>query len=199
MKISFKKIAKSLTGVSTPFFGISWTPPESDREVVRSLITFFEDRRALYNPFNVETPQLVVRSVLEIRKELTNTLQKLGDNPDISPHLRAMRAACRKFLDETEELKRTGHPYRRYWGGENFFAALGEMRAIFGIHIAQLCVKYGIDVEKDLASILPSEDRETKKSKSRDITDNGSVMNPLGPVIRSWYVPISDETEPREQ
>ena len=163
MKISFKKIAKSITGFSTPFFGVSWSPPESDREVVRSLITFFEDRRALYNPFNVETPELVIRSVLEIRKELTNTLQKLGDNQDICPHLRAMRAACRKFLDQAEELKRIGHRYWPELRGENFFAGLGEMRATFGIHIAQLCVKYGIDVEKDLATILPPEDKETKK------------------------------------
>jgi hypothetical protein len=50
MKTTFKKIAKSLTGISTPVFGVSWTPPESDREVVRKLVVFLEDRRALYSP-----------------------------------------------------------------------------------------------------------------------------------------------------
>jgi hypothetical protein len=45
------------------------------------------------------------------------------------------------------------------------FTALGELRAIFGIHIAQLAVKYGIDVEYELASILPIEDEETKSFK----------------------------------
>ena len=163
MKINFKKIAKSLTGFSTPVFGISWSPPESDREIVRKLITFFEDRRALYNPYNRETPMWVIESVLEIRKKLTDTLETLDENSDISPHLRAMRAACRKFMDETEKQK--GNRYHPYL--EEIFTALGEMRAIFGIHIAQLCVKYGIDIEGELATVLPIEDAETKKSRIR--------------------------------
>jgi hypothetical protein len=94
MKTKFRKIAKSLTGFSTPVFGISWNPSESDRDIVRKVITFLEDRRALYNPYNIETPICVDQSILDIRKVLTDTLQKLADDPDISPHLRAMRAAC---------------------------------------------------------------------------------------------------------
>lgn len=162
MKVKFSKIAKNLTGISTPVFGVSWNPPESDRATVRKIITFFEDRRALYNPYNIETPLWVTQSVLEIRKELTNNLQKLDENPEISPHLRAMRAACRKFMNETEMKKRGRHPFP-----EDIFTALGEMRAIFGIHIAQLCVKYGIDIEADLATILPIEDSEPKKRRIR--------------------------------
>jgi hypothetical protein len=162
MRINFKKIAKSLTGFSTPVFGVSWNPPESDRDIVRKLITFFEDRRALYNPCNIETPTWVIESVLEIRKKLTDTLGRVDENSDISPHLRAMRAACRKFMNETEMHKRDRHPY---FG--DIFAALGEMRAIFGIHIAQLSVKYGIDIESDLVTILPIEDDETRKNEIR--------------------------------
>jgi hypothetical protein len=162
MKINFKKIAKSLTGISTPVFGISWNPPESDREIIRKLITFLEDRRALYNPYDMETPVWVMHSVLEIRKKLTDTLMQLDKDSDIVPHLQAMRAACRKFMDETERQNRSQYPY---FG--NIFTALGEMRAIFGIHIAQLCVKYGIDIESDLATILPIEDNEVKKKGIR--------------------------------
>jgi hypothetical protein len=36
-----------------------------------------------------------------------------------------------------------------------FNGALGEMRGVFGIHIAKLAAQYGLDVEDDLASILP--------------------------------------------
>ena len=43
-------------------------------------------------------------------------------------------------------------------GGPAFFVALGELRATFGIHIAALAYQFDIDVESDLASILPSED-----------------------------------------
>jgi hypothetical protein len=165
MRITFKKIAKSLTGISTPVFGVSWTPPESDREVVRRLVLFFEDRRALYNPFDLETPHWVIESVLEIRKRLTETIVSVDRASDIAPHLRAMRAACRKFMDEAEKKKRGRHP--RY-GFEDIFAALGEMRAILGIHIGQLCVKYRIDIEGELSSILPIEDDTKKEVKDKD-------------------------------
>ena len=153
MKVKFKRIAKSLTGFSTPVFGISWNPPETDREAAKRIITFFEDRRALYNPFNLENPQYVIESILEIRKALTERLQVLGDDSDISQHVRAMRAACRKFMNEAGDTR-----LPRF----DFLAALGELRAVFGIHIAQLAVKYGIDVENELATILPIEDVESK-------------------------------------
>lgn len=154
MKVPFKKIVKSLTGISTPVFGISWNPPETEREIVRKLLIFLEDRRALYNPYNIETPLFVNQSLIEIRKELTETLQKVGDNPDISPHLQAMRAACRKYLNEVGDQSRP----RFYSRDFEVFAALGELRAVFGIHIAQLAVKYGIGIEQELASILPIAD-----------------------------------------
>ena len=163
MKIDFKKIARSLTGISTPVFGVSWNPPVTDREIVRNLVTFLEDRRALYNPYNIETPLFVNQSLLEIRKELTETLRKIGDNPDISPHLRAMRAACRKYLNEVGDQTSP----RFHYGDFEVFAALGELRAVFGIHIAQLAVKYGIDIEDELASILPIEDDEASKPRIR--------------------------------
>ncbi len=163
MKTTFKKIAKSLTGISTPVFGVSWTPPESDREVVRKLVVFFEDRRALYNPYDLETPHWVVESVLEIRKQLTETIASVDRTSDIVPHLRAMRAACRKFMDEAERKRHGRHP--RY-GFDDIFTALGEMRAILGIHIGQLCVKYGIDIEGELSSILPIDDDTKKEVKN---------------------------------
>jgi hypothetical protein len=160
MRIKFGKIAKSLTGFSTPFFGISWNPPESDRMIVKKLITFLEDRRALYNPYDIETPMFVDQSLIEIRKELTELIQKIGDNPDITLHLRAMRNACRKYLDNSQGKPR--YHFREY----ETFAALGELRAIFGVHIGQLAVKYGIDIEEDLAKILPLEDSETQPPKN---------------------------------
>jgi hypothetical protein len=159
VKIKFKKIAKSLTGISTPVFGVSWSPPESEREVVKKLITFLEDRRALYNPFNMETGEWVIESVMEIRKRLTEILQALDQGSDIGFHLRAMRAACRRFLDETGQgARRWALRLAGLQHNGEFCIALGELRAVFGVHIAQLCVKYGVDVEDDLAAILPVED-----------------------------------------
>ena len=39
--------------------------------------------------------------------------------------------------------------------GWRFNQALGEMRGVFGIHVARLAVAYGLDVDEPLASVLP--------------------------------------------
>ena len=44
-RVPFSKVAKAITGISTPIFGVSWNPPEAKRDVVRDLGTFLEDRR----------------------------------------------------------------------------------------------------------------------------------------------------------
>jgi hypothetical protein len=46
--------------------------------------------------------------------------------------------------------------------GWRFNDALGEMRAVFGIHIAQLSAKFGIDIEDQLTVILPVEADEAE-------------------------------------
>ena len=154
MKIPFKKIARSLTGISTPVFGVSWTPPVTEREIARKLIVFLEDRRALYNPYDIEMPDYVDQSIIEIRHELTEILKSIDEKPRLSEHIRAMRAVSRKFLNQTAI-----HHGRRHFGGDaDFCTALGELRAIFGIHIVQISVEYGIDVEDEIASIMPSYD-----------------------------------------
>lgn len=134
MKIKFKKVARSLTGFSTPVFGVSWNPPADERETVRQFIVFLEDRRVLFNPYDIEMPEYVDRSIIEIRQHLTELLGTLDENSKACEHIRAMRAACRKFLDKTTKT----HLTPRFFRGENmeFFSALGELRAIFGVHTA---------------------------------------------------------------
>jgi len=50
------EIAKRLTGISTPFGGVSWVAPEAEVAVARRVIRFLEDRRVLYNPSELEQP-----------------------------------------------------------------------------------------------------------------------------------------------
>jgi hypothetical protein len=46
-------------------------------------------------------------------------------------------------------------------------AALGEMRAAFGLHIAKIATQNGLDVEDDLARILPATDVEEDDDSGR--------------------------------
>ncbi len=100
-----------------------------------------------------------VRSILEVRKRLTSELEQLDDTP-LYDAVAAMRSACRKFLNETQHLHIDDNSHHYYAAPSleviTFFASLGSLRAIFGLHIALLASRYQIDIEEELASILPA-------------------------------------------
>lgn len=161
--LRFKELASRLRGFSTPIFGLSWNPPTPERERIRALVTFLEDRRVLFNPHDLEVEGQVITSVTEIRRELTKILSDLSEDSKAVPSIRAMRAACRRFLDEPHAELRLTIP-RLYRGGDpGFFIALGELRAVFGTQLAFLALQYGIDIEGDLAAIVPSEDESERR------------------------------------
>ncbi len=127
--------------------------------MIRKLVNFLEDRRVLFNPFALEVEWQVVESVTQIRVRLTEVLDELSEGSPGAAPVKAMRAACRRFLDEPHPRlphigPRWGHP-----DGNGFLVALGELRATVGTHLAFLATQYGIDVEGDLASVLPAEDK----------------------------------------
>jgi len=162
MAKKYTEVAKRLTGISTPIFGVSWEPPVSDVTVAQAVLAFLEDRRVLYVPSDVEVRHHCIMSILEIRRYLTDVLAAGGIANELADHLRAMRSASRKFLSTTghddpmDDLwlpeARDGLPGLQDW---SLNQALGELRGVFGVHVAQVAAKYGIDVEDDLASILP--------------------------------------------
>jgi len=157
MKISFTKLAKSINGISTPLFGVSWNPPELDRNIARRILIYMEDRRALYDPMEIDRPEWVFDSVQEIRKFLTDIIANL-DNVELALEktIRDLRAACRKYSTMMYG-SRMIIPGR----SNNIYGiALGELRGVFGIHLARLSISYGLDVESQLASIFPIEDTD---------------------------------------
>lgn len=160
--MKFKEIVNRTSGFSIPIFGVQWNPPELEISKARRLIAFLEDRRVLYAPDSMEVAEHCVESVLEIRKFLTTELGSLDAETELAKNLRAMRAACRKFLNETSgsDDRRiiTFARNRGHWAGWKFYGDLGMMRNAFGLHIALIASSYGLDVEDELASILPSLD-----------------------------------------
>ena len=77
--MQFKEILKSITGISTPIFGISWSPPNTEKSEAGEVIVFLEDRRVLYNPSEMEMPGHCIQSVVEIRNFLTEKIGKIVD------------------------------------------------------------------------------------------------------------------------
>lgn len=156
--MKFSEIANRLTGISTPFGGASWQPAELEIAGARRVIAFLEDRRVLYEPSEMEVPGHCVHSVIEIRHRLSDELGKLEGVSELAASLRAMRAACRKFLERVGTDGRDGIHYANNGGYQSwtFGSALGELRGTFGIHVAKIAALFQLDVEDKLASILPA-------------------------------------------
>lgn len=130
---------------------------ESEGEIVRQLIVFLEDRRALYEPYDCEVPHHVVDSVFQIRAELTETLRRLSGDSGAALSVRALRDACINFL------RATGHS--RGWGLDLTFAiALGQLRGVFAVYVGGLTDHYRIAIHGPLTSVVeaaqPVEDEE---------------------------------------
>ena len=154
----YKEIVSRITGFSIPIFGVSWEPSEPEITVARRVVAFLEDRRVLYNDYELEVPEHCVESVMMLREFLTSTLQSLPNQEGLAEHLRAMRAACREFLDDVQEGQRRLIIRSSFDSGPRswrFFTSLGKLRSEIGIRLGVLAVMYGLEVEDNLARILP--------------------------------------------
>lgn len=166
------KFVRRLTGLSTPFGGVSWEVHEDDATVARRIIRFLEDRRVLYKAFDLEQRTHCIQSVLEIRRFLTTELGTLG-NGDLASKLAAIRTACRKFLDTLESSSGQLAPFHHgmfHRGSPEwvFATALGEFRGAVGVLVAELAAKYHLDIDGELATILPGNPDTDSDQESGD-------------------------------
>ena len=177
--MKFSEILNRLTGVSTPIFGISWNPAKLDVAIARKVITFLEDRRVLYSPGQMEVPASCVQSVIEIRHFLTEQLSDLNSSSELAMSLRAMRLACRKFLDTVGERKDDiiTHGFSPgHFASWVFLGALGELRGVFGVQLAKIAAQHKLDIEDELAVILPAADEDSRpRNRSKSIQNSKTV------------------------
>jgi len=157
--VNYKQIASRITGISCPLFGVSWNPPRAEVEIAQRVITFLEDRRVLYHPYNMEVPDYCIRSVVEIRHFLTDTLHDLPGREGLAEQVRAIRAACRRFMDDIArcQIREAQDMFR---GGPDvwiFTSALGQLRGTIGLHLGIIAAMHGLSVEDELESILPAQ------------------------------------------
>jgi hypothetical protein len=152
--------ARRITGISGPFGGVQWAAPgPSDRERARGFLIELEDRRVLYNPDWLEVRQQVDASVDEIRDICTAALKTFAPSDFATLAIRNVRAACRRYLDDTTiEFRHADFHRQRGDLSAGMFLALGAFRSTVGQEVARLAAHYDIEVEGELASVLPTLD-----------------------------------------
>ncbi|MFJ3226956.1 DUF6650 family protein [Streptomyces sp. NPDC086783] len=152
------EIMRRIKGFSTPLGGVDWDLPLPQRAVAKKLVVYLEDRRVLTMPravmHAVEEPDHCVASVLQIRETLTQILMDPDTGDDLAENLKAMRAACRRFLNAAGP-NHSGH-VRGHFESATFGAALGELRAVFGIQLGVIAARYKLELSEELADILPA-------------------------------------------
>jgi hypothetical protein len=131
-------------------------PSDSDRDLASFVLTDFEDRRVLCAPDQLEIKDACVAGVIELRHFLTEMIGELAPASELAAQLRAIRAACRKFLDEFEPQADSGQFASRHRGDWALGTALGELRGVTGVWVAAIAETHGVVVGPSLAAILPA-------------------------------------------
>lgn len=157
MKLTFQWLRTNLTGISTPFLGLSWTPPASERDAIRKLLIYLEDRRALYlSRYGYQhsgRSEHLTESVLDIRRTLTATLQSVDFQSETKQLLESMRVACRSFLDDTPRIVRSSEENRKTAVSSTNMRPLQKAMAT---SIASLAILYQLDLEENLSNLVSS-------------------------------------------
>lgn len=155
--MKFSEILNRLTGISCPIFGISWNPVDTERNIARRIIVFLESRRVLYSAYEYESVCPCITSVTEIKNHLTTELQQIDEKSKLNSYVRAMRNACNKFLNKCPDNKEFRWYACKSGNIDNwiFTSAIGELRGVFGVMIGQIAKAYGVDIEDELAQIIP--------------------------------------------
>ena len=142
------------TGIGAFGFSVNWEKVPGDHDVARRVITFLEDRRLLFGERHSEDELHCVHSAIEIRRFLTEELSNAKPGKSLAESLRAMRTAMRAFVDAAGP-DACNFRYHHGHMTDSFSLALGELRSRVGLHLALIADQYGIEIEPDLALILP--------------------------------------------
>jgi hypothetical protein len=155
-------IFRRVKGFSTPLGGLDWEAPVPQREVAQKVIVYLEDRRVLTRLgaplYAIEVPEHCVASVLQIRETLTQILMDPETGDELAENLKAMRAACRRFLDTAGSNPSERRLQTSPLAGAIFGTALGELRAVFGIQLGVMATRYKLSLPHELEALLPADD-----------------------------------------
>jgi hypothetical protein len=129
----------------------------SERDIAREIMVYMEDKRIFYTQDLFRNPEHAIESILQMREVLTGAIYKTDNYSQLDDDLRAMRAACRDFLQSTHNLKYVKHTYLTLANEKErkqFVAAMQAMRAVFLPRLSSITTRYNLKVEEDLQRLF---------------------------------------------
>jgi hypothetical protein len=148
-----RELVARLTGIKTPIAGVDWQPPLEEQNKAREVLTYLAEQPVLSDPYDAAIGSFVVQSIIDLRGRLRSEIEELRTNSVLREGLHVMHAICRRFLEENQSPRSGyGPPYEA-----QLHSTLGELRALFGIHIARIACAYDLEIASQLVGILPPE------------------------------------------
>jgi hypothetical protein len=141
--------------VSILGFGIDWERTVGDERITRFVLGFLEDRRLLFGDRHIEHEAHCVASALECRAMLTSQLAEQNLGRQLEASLKAMRASFRMFVERGGPHGQHFQRHPSTYEVDRFSLALGDLRAQVGEQLARVAWRYDLEVDEELAAILP--------------------------------------------
>lgn len=144
-----------LTGISTPFGGLSWSKTNSVKDAFAILLIYLESKRILVNPIEMEKKEWCINSVLEMKEQLISIIKIIGFREKDISIIRNMIEACNSYLDEVTPLKLPfiilkNDKHDGTWEDLNFDKAMKEFRKSFRTEIQVIEEHYNLTFNKTI-------------------------------------------------
>lgn len=150
MRIRVRDLDRPLNGLppgSAPFSA-------AEAQAVAGLVSMLEGNAVFSHGMQPEEQERCYRAIGELRRRAGDTQKLLPEDAAAVPLLVAMRAACRKYIDESEAWDRkAGRRFAMPTFG--FYQLLGGLREVIGLYVWRLCEVYDLEIEGRLAAFFP--------------------------------------------
>jgi hypothetical protein len=117
----------------------------NDQIIAKQIISFLEDRGALFMPYQIESPTFVIDSLKEIRIYLTQIRTSLESGSNLDQIIFSIISSCRHYMNTTPE---------NCTRSEIIFG-LGALRKAIGLNLKIIEKEYRIFINGPIKDILP--------------------------------------------
>lgn len=129
-----------ISGVSTPFGGVSWNKKITAKDRFEYLLLYFESKRILTNPSYMELKDECISSVLEIRRTIVDMAKDVTFSDKDLDIIRKLINACNDYLNTVnkKDIPHLIYKNEDMWADESFDKSMKKFRFNFRDEISQI-------------------------------------------------------------